>query len=98
MLVLFFQEPTTEKKTGNVASAQNGCGRTTLTRQFKYAKNARNNHNTDKFCSHFCSKLYFLVLKMLGISFYTVASEMKNFNKIKFLSLIESIKNSEKTC
>jgi len=32
---LFVQQLQTEKQTGNVASAQNGCARTTLSRQFK---------------------------------------------------------------
>ena len=32
---LFVQQLRTEKQTGNVASAQNGCARTTLSRQFK---------------------------------------------------------------
>jgi len=32
---LFVQQLRTEKQTGNVASAQNGCARTTVSRQFK---------------------------------------------------------------
>jgi len=32
---LFVQQLRTEKQTGNVTSAQNGCARTTLSRQFK---------------------------------------------------------------
>jgi len=32
---LFVQQLRTEKQNGNVASAQNGCARTTLARQFK---------------------------------------------------------------
>ena len=32
---LFVQELRTEKQTGNVVSAQNGCARTTISRQFK---------------------------------------------------------------
>jgi len=33
--VLFVQQLRTEEQTGNVTSAQNGCARTTLSRQFK---------------------------------------------------------------
>jgi len=33
--VLFLQPLRTEEQTGNVTSAQNGCARTTLSRQFK---------------------------------------------------------------
>lgn len=48
MFVLFVQQPNTEKQTGNVANVQNGCARTTLTRQFKqHVAIARNNHNTN---------------------------------------------------
>jgi len=62
---LFVQQLRTEKQTGNVASAQNGCARTTLSRQFKLnATIARNNHTRDKSHSHLCSKIYFLVLKV----------------------------------
>ena len=58
------QQRRTEERTGNIAGAQNGCARTTLSRQFKQNVTIdRNSHNTDKFLSHFCSKLYFLVLK-----------------------------------
>jgi hypothetical protein len=32
---LFAQQLRTEKQAGNVASAQNGCARATVTRQFK---------------------------------------------------------------
>jgi len=55
-----------KKQTRNAVSAQNGCAWTILTIQFKsHATIAMNNNNTDKFQSHFCSKLYFLVLKNL---------------------------------
>jgi len=33
--VLFAQQLRTEEQTGNVASARNGCARTTLSAQFK---------------------------------------------------------------
>jgi len=53
-----------KKQTGNVASAQTGCARTTLSRQFKQNVTiARNNNTRDKFHSLICSKLYFVVLK-----------------------------------
>jgi hypothetical protein len=47
---LFVQQLRTEKQTGNVASAQNGCARTTVSRKFKeLATVARNNISRDKF-------------------------------------------------
>ena len=55
------------------------------------------NHNTEKFYSHFCSKLYFLALTIFfggGISFYKDAQGMKNLNKTNFLSLNESKKQA----
>jgi hypothetical protein len=54
----------------DVASVPNGSARTALSRQFKWNVTvARNNHTTDKFHSHLCSKLYFLVLSMaLGLT------------------------------
>jgi len=61
---LFVQQLRTEKLTGNVASAQNGCARTTLSRQYKLnVIIGRNNHTRDTFHSHLCSKLYFVILK-----------------------------------
>jgi hypothetical protein len=60
--VLFVQQLRTKEQTENVASVRNGCARTTLSRQFiQDVTIARNNHNTDKYHSHFCSKLYFIV-------------------------------------
>jgi len=46
--LFYLSNRNTEKQTGNVASAQNGCARTTLARQFKeHAAIARNNHNAN---------------------------------------------------
>jgi len=54
-----------KKETRNAVSAQNGHAWTILTIQFKSHATIgmNNNNNADKFQSHFCSKLYFLVLK-----------------------------------
>jgi hypothetical protein len=47
---LVVQKLRTEEQTGNVASVQNGCARTTVSRQFKYhATVAKNNLSRDKF-------------------------------------------------
>ena len=53
----------------------------------QYVTIARNNHNTDKFHSPFCSKLYFIVLKNFRRFILYIAWEMKNSNKINFWSL-----------
>jgi len=89
---LFVQQVRTEKQTGNVASAQNGCTRTTLSTQFK----SRNNHTRDKFHSHLCFKLYFLVLNISCISLYIIACKIKNLNKSNFFTSIESINQTLK--
>jgi len=70
---LFVQQLRTEKQTGNVASAQNGCAMTTLSTQFEHATIARNNNTGDKFHSHVCFKLYFLVLNISCFSLYITA-------------------------
>jgi hypothetical protein len=47
---LFVQQLRTEKRTGNVASAQNGCARGIMSRQFKYhATVTRKNLSIHKF-------------------------------------------------
>jgi hypothetical protein len=76
---VFVQRLRTEKQTGNVASGQNGCARTTESRQFKeHVTVARNDLTRDKFLSHLCSKPYFLVLK--HFMYFTVYNCMKNEN------------------
>jgi len=87
--VLFVRQPGTEKRTGNVASAQDWvCARTTSLRQVKYhAAVTRNNHNTDTFYSYFCLKVYFLVLKNCRFSLNRVPWGMKNLNEIFFFPL-----------
>jgi hypothetical protein len=84
ILVLFVQEPRTEKQAGNAVSAQNLCSGTTLSRQTKqYATLASNNHNTDKIYSHLYSELHFLVLKYVGcFILYSSVKEWKYLNKI----------------
>ena len=61
----FLQQIRTEERTGNVASAQNGCaGTTLLSRQLKQnGAITRNNRTRDKIYSHLCSYIYFLVHK-----------------------------------
>jgi len=56
---LFVQQLRTEKQTGNVASAQNGCARTI---QIK-CDSCKEQSCQRQFHSHLCSKIYFLVLK-----------------------------------
>jgi hypothetical protein len=74
---LFVQQLGAEKQTGNVVSAQSECARTTLSRQIKYNSTiARKNHTRDKFHSHLCFKIYFLVLK--HFKYFTLYNYMKN--------------------
>jgi hypothetical protein len=71
MLILLIQQPGTEKQMENEASFQNGCARTTVSRQFKcHATIARNNHNQTIFFTDFCSEIHFIFLKILGILFH----------------------------
>ena len=63
-VAVFVQQLRTEKQTGNVASAQNGRARITLSSQFKQnVIIASSNRTGDKFLSHLCSKLYRVTIK-----------------------------------
>jgi len=65
------------KQTGIVASSQNGCAKSTLSRQFKQNVTvARKNHSRDKFHSLLCSKFNFVVLKHFKC--FTVYNYTKN--------------------
>jgi len=67
--VPFVQQTRTQEQTGNVASTQNGCARTALTRQFtQHAAIARNN-----FTFVAVPNYGFLSSKTLGISLYATA-------------------------
>jgi hypothetical protein len=86
---LFGQQLRTEKQTGNVASAQNWCARTTVSKQFKYhVTTARNNLTRDEFLLRLCSKLYlFLFSNILSISLYTIARTLENLNKSTVMTM-----------
>ena len=75
--VVFVQQLRTEEYIENVASAQNGCTRTILSRKFKQNMTiARNNHNTDILHSQLCSKLYFLIYNYF--MYFTLYNCMRN--------------------
>ena len=67
-----------KKQTGNAVSAH-GHAWTILTVKFKaHATIATNNNNTDKLQLHFCSKLYFILLKNFRhINLYSSMSNEK---------------------
>lgn len=98
VLLQISQEPRTEKVIGNATSGQNGCERSTLSRKVK--KNMQQLHVTiiiQKNYSHnLCSKLISLFSEILGMSLYTAAQRKQNLNKINFLSLTESKKQTLK--
>jgi len=86
--VLFVHDLVTEQ-TGNVASPENACARTTFSRQFKSnATTARNNQTN--FIHISVLNCIVLSSKILCISHCIAAWEMKNLNKRNFLSVIDT--------
>jgi len=70
----FVQKLRTEKQTGNVASGQNGCAKTTLSRQLKKCDKRKEQIILQaNFIRIYVLKYIFLSSNILSISLYTTA-------------------------
>jgi hypothetical protein len=89
---VYVQQPKTEKHTGNVVSAQNGCARVTV---------QRNSNNMwqlqgiilveTNFFVIYVVNYIFLSSNILSISLHLIAWDLKNLNKSAILTSVEPI-------